>query len=404
MTDLKITTDSFADDLLLPRRTLRIGEKSIRTPTKTIPVRKTRKHEQVHEASRGINELYREVDSQLLKQARTGASSAINRHLQKGLNKTNSGEVNIVFFSYTDTMTLPVIDAQYLIDTELTTSDILTVPLMPKLAGAVDPNNGLSDSAYRSYKKSVLRFLEQTKGRASTSPVMGVLPPLGWKYLEDLMEVYAAYDIRAYCLNFNRRKITANRQIGMIRPLVQSIAARGIEENVLFYALNLAPGNRDDALGGRPAEDLASVGMGFDIIGGTHVAPQWPQEVFEKIEAEQGEEDEMITFRLFDKEEYLYREIPLDQLPSAFPTDSAFDPDHIAQRVQNSPGNAKYRLQSLVNSEQIALALADLRDVSGPALSHVSIKQGITDQTITAYEDVRNSFDEEFLQTGLGEF
>lgn len=398
MTALEITTDSFADDILLPHRTLHIGEKLVRTPTKTIPIRKTREHEQVSETSRGINELYREVDSRLLEQERTGASSAINRHLQRGLNKTNPGEVNVVFFSYTDTMTLPVVDAQYLVDIQLDTADILTIPLLPKLIGTIDPDNGLSDPAYRSYKKSILRFLEQAKERGTTSSVMGVLPPLGWKYIEDLMEVYATYGIRAYCLDFNRRKITANRQVNMIRPLVQSIAARGIEENVLFYALNLAPDNRDDTLGGRPAVDLASVGMGFDIIGGTHVAPPLPAEVFEKME------DEPITFQLFDKEEFLYREIPLDQLPSVFPADSAFDPDHIVRRIQNSPKNAKYRLQSLVNSEQMAFALADLRGVSGSALSHVSAKQGITDQTVAAYEDVRESFDDEFFQSGLGEF
>ncbi len=94
MTALEITTDSFADDILLPHRTLRIGEKSVRTPTKAIPIRKTR--EQVSETSRGINELYREVDSRLLEQERTGASSAINRHLQRGLNKANSGVVTFV--------------------------------------------------------------------------------------------------------------------------------------------------------------------------------------------------------------------------------------------------------------------------------------------------------------------
>ncbi|MEE6210568.1 hypothetical protein U3A55_10420 [Salarchaeum sp. III] len=403
MSNLEITTDTLSEDILLPKRTVRIGDKAISTPAKAIPVRKTREHEQVHGATRGVSELYCEVDAQKLKKERRGAT-AIRDHLRRGANKTRDGELTATFVSYTDTMTLPVIDAAFLVEVQRQFSDVLTVPMMPQLARSVDEakdeDEATQDASYQSYKKSVLRFLDQAEERAPNMPVMGMLPRLGWDFTRDLLDVYAAHDIRAYALNFDRREITAASQVSVVSPLMNNIAGRGIEEHVLFYAINLSPGQREAAIGARPASDFASVGMGFDIIGGTHEAPRMPAEVFEQDE----EEDEEITFRLFDKEDYVRREAPIDRLPEVFPDDSALDGESVAERVKASPNNAKFRLQKLVNAEQMGMALNALRNTENVVLETVSSKPGMTEKSLSACQDVRESFDDEYFQSGLSDF
>lgn len=183
---------------------------------------------------------------------------------------------------------------------------------------------------------------------------------------------------------------------------MQHFSNLGIEEQLLLYAINPAPGQHDDVLGARPAADIASLGMGFDIVGGCHVSPNVDPEVFEKMEVE----DEETQFRLFDPEEWIYRNIPVSELTEHFPDDSAFDADRVATRVADAPGNAKYRFQKLVNSERQALAAADLRSQleSGKAFVSVSQKGGVTPRTQTSYQQVREAFIQGREQTALDEF
>lgn len=408
MTGLKITTvNTFDEQGIFPLRTLRVGNKTVRTPAAAIQPGKLREHEDVHPESRGVNELYRTVDGATLDEAmKQPEGGALNEALQRQYAKTEDDELTITFTKYDETQTLGPAHAQYLAHLHANYSDVITVPLLPQLIQNVVPDEGVANASYRSFKKSVVAFLNQVADHESNKPVMGLIPRLGWEFTEDLLEVYEAHDVRAYVFDFDRRKITTGTQVAMIEPLMQSIANRGIEEHVLFYAINPSPGIVDHSIGARPAADIASIGLGFDIIGGLHVSPRLPQEVFERMEAEQSDEDGEHDFRLFDKEEWLYRDVPLSNLPDLFPSESSFDASQVVRRVEASPTNAKYRLQHLVNGEQMALAASSLREEleMGDAYSNIVTKPGVTNQVTSAYDRVRSSFDEERLQSGFGDF
>jgi hypothetical protein len=130
-----------------------------------------------------------------------------------------------------------------------------------------------------------------------------------------------------------------------------------------------------------------------------------PEEAFEEMEAKQSDEGEP-EFRLFDRTDWVYRDISVSNLPDEFPDETAFDAEGVATRVRRSPTNAKYRLQKLVNGEQKALAAKDLRDAlsSDPAYPQIIDKLGVTAQTQSAYEQTRDGFDEERFQSGVGDF
>lgn len=405
LTQFHIETESFGDDILTPLRRVEVGEVTVDTPTVAIDIKKTREHESVQENARGVNELHRSVNGQALTQALRGDDDAIVDDLQRGYNKTQEDELTIAFVSYKPTTPLSEAEAKYLCEEVIAPfSDVMTVPLMPELAQTVDSDNGTSDPAFRSYVDSVKTFLEVAGQSVPEMPVMGVIPILGHDYTRELMDLYGREQVRAFCLDFNRTKITANAKVDIIRPMMSSIARRGIEENVLFYGINLAPGDRDESLGGRPAADFAGVGMGLDIIGGSHVSPRLPQPVFEDLEEESGEDT--ITFRLFDKDDWMYHDIPLDELPEAFPEDSSLDAEHVVERCRRSPKNALNRLQKLVNAEQKALAAEELHPEieNGDLIDHLSGKEGVTVSTSTSFQEVRGDFESELKQAGLDDF
>lgn len=406
VTDLKITTvNDFDRNGIFPLRNIRVEGKKILTPTAATLPGKLRQHEEFHPDSGGVSELYRTVGGDDLDEAmRDPEGSTINSDLENQYASAPDHSLKVTFTKYTEASTLDVAHAQYLSDIHAAYSDIITVPLMPKLVRNVE--DGLNDPSYRSFKKSVVAFLNQVEERHSEAPVMGLIPRLGWEFIDDLLEVYEAHDVTTYAFDFDRCKVTTGTQLSMVEPLMQSIANRGIEDHTLFYAINPSPGTRQEAIGARPASDIASLGLGFDIVGGCHVSPRMPEEAFEEMETEQGEDGEP-EFRLFDRTDWVYRDIPVSDLSEVFPDETAFDAEGVAARVRRSPTNAKYRLQKLVNGEQKALAAKDLRDAlaSEKAYSRVITKLGVTDQTQSAYERARDGFDEErYRQSGVSEF
>jgi len=406
MTDLEITTvNEFDRKGIFPLRVIRVGGKSVRTPTAAALPGKLREYEDMHPESEGVSELYRTVGGDDLDEAmRDPDGGRINADLQNQFSSAPDDSLVITFTTYTETSTLPGAHAEYLADLHATYSDIITVPLMPKLVRNVEDD--LSDPKYRSLKKSIAAFLNQVEERHPDMPVMGLIPRLGWKFTDDLLELYEAYDVRAYAFDFDRCKVTTRAQLSMIGPLMQNLASRGVEEHTLLYAINPSPGTKDEEIGARPASDVASFGLGFDVVGGCHVAPRLPKEKYEEIEANQGKDGEP-DFRLFDREDWVYQDIPISDLQDKFPEESEFNAEAVATRVRRSPSNAKYRLQKLVNSEQKALAAADLRDAleSDEVYFITAQKAGITEQAQSAYDRVREQFDNERgYQSGVTEF
>ena len=90
---------------------------------------------------------------------------------------------------------------------------------------------------------------------------------------------------------------------------MRNLTLRDVAEESFIYAINPNPGSRDKKRGIRPAADFHAFGLGIDIIGGTYVPPKMPASAFEDKEDTEG--DDEVTFRLFDRAEGCYREVPL---------------------------------------------------------------------------------------------
>jgi hypothetical protein len=405
MTNLTIRTADRSENGLISRRQISLPGVTVETPAVALPIGRTRSTEHFNPESRGINELYRQVDGSMLRTSMREVEAPIRKRFERDAAKAEEEELTLPFIDYQETGRLAPREAKHLVDILDEFGDIIPVPMMSNLVRAVDPDAEGLPPAFSSYLESVRTFIEAATTRAPNTPIMGVIPPLGWEFISELVTEYGRHDLRAFYVNFDRRKTTAATQVSMVRPLMANVAKRGIEDDVMFYAMNPDSTGRPLTKGVRPAVDAAGLGMGFDIIGGCHIPPKYPEEVFEKIEAQQPDDPEKRPFKLLDKDELVYRDIPLKALKRELPSDSGLDSERVFSRSKASPDTSLYRMQALVNQEQMALAAKALRETAASRrYQRMSEAEGMTEQAQQACTDVRYDFDSEPGQSGLSDF
>jgi hypothetical protein len=383
---------------LTKRRLIEVNGSRIETPTIAKPVDKVRRDERIGGPST-INEVYCHVTARKLKDSRRGNTSFAD-NIQRSVRKADDDEAVIVLVSLQEGIELIEDYMEHLLDILIPAGDFLPVPLMPQLAGEVQRDGGLSDEAYQTYRKNASNFVSLAQERDAEVNLVGTIPALGWEFTRDLFDLYAESGVRAFCLNFNRTRLTASRQISMVQPLMRNIAERDLEDQTMFYAINLNRQDVDSELGGRPAEVIAAVNAGIDIVGGLHQSPSASPKFFEDTEEKQHEK-----FRLFDRDDLIYRNIPFVELVDWFPEESSFEVHYILEEARKSDTRRR-RLQKLVNAEQIALATADLQSAvdEDTTLDYLTESPGITPSMLRTTETVREALAAGQSQSGLDDF
>lgn len=97
MANLKVKVKTFDGDTLFSHKEIIIGSKTIETSVKTIPIEKITKKDTISDDARGINEIYFQANSSKFQQAKEKNNAYFQKKVQNALNKTQNGEINIVF-------------------------------------------------------------------------------------------------------------------------------------------------------------------------------------------------------------------------------------------------------------------------------------------------------------------
>lgn len=421
MADLTITfEDGFGDHGIFPRKTISVNGKSKPAPSGVIPIDRLEPDEEVYLQSRGINEIHTTIHREKLLESSGKKSKAVLSHVNPVL-KENSyeDEITFIFTTYTETEEIEKDgevektpkrmrpdEAECIVKTLSPLTDILPIPMFRELQYAVDEDLGTADPHFRMYLQSVITFLNHVEQHASQTPVMGVLPGrLPWDCLESLFEIYEAFDVNAFHLNLDRLKFTAEAQMGMIEQLMKHVADLELEEKSLFYLINGERGQYDADIGAFPAADIAALGFGFDIIGGRRVPPRMD---FEEVDIRED------TFKIFDREHHVYSQELLRNLHGPFPKKSGFEDKYVVRQSRDNPLSDRYRLQALVNAEQLSLAVMDYRkeDPGKPSPEYFRNKTGVTNDIGEQMRNVKKTFDtarfatasESGGQSGLDDF
>lgn len=399
MTRMHVTAETLSEEGLFWLREVEIDnqpEKQVKTPTAVHLPDKRRGPEGVHPENRGVAELYKQVRGDELDKATMSDQNPVEDALAGQVDGVKDEEIRVTITSYQESSTMDAAHAKELAKAHAEVGDIAATPLVPNLVKNIREEN--SNPSYQSLKTSIVSFLNHVHEIAPNHPVLGVLPVVEWKYLEDLLEMYSTHEhkVQGYLVDFDRRTITQELQEQLIQPLMHHIGNTGIEEYTLCYALNLPPGLPTGSDSIQPSMDMISLGLGFDIIGGRHRSAKIAGDVEPNAE----------TFRLFKPELWAREDISFDQLAEVLPNDTGFGVRRVVSRSESSPLQDRYRLEQLVNLERKAIAAANLREElrEGKGYKNSIVKRGVTDQAQDAFDTIRDQFDEGRFQTSLEDF
>ena len=393
MPNLQVKVRNLDDETLYTHKTIRIGSKSIETPAKAISIKKLMKGEQLAAESRGVNEHYFEVDKETLENAQT--ERGYFKKVGQSIRKSKEGELNVVFCNYTSIEEPTHEEINTLADLLYSTSDIVTVPLMPNLLSAVKEDGvGLQSKFFERYVSILSNFISSVR-QINSKPIMGTIPTAPRAFVNRIIDLYIDENLHAYAFNFNGRTVTAEDQLtDMVAPVMRKIAVEDKEEDVFLYAINAHRG-RSQGNEYIPARDFMSFGFGLDVLGDKHTGGNLPPHLYEQIE----ESDP--TFRLFKADEYAYRNYEYGpELFQNLPESSGIEEGRIASRRGDN-----YRLATLVNGEQQSLEARTLQDRIDEysVTSHVRTKVGVDFDDLESMRTTRQKFESDQSQSSLSD-
>lgn len=386
----------FDEDTLFSHKRISLGSKSIETPAKAIQIGKSRTGKDlISSEARGVNEIYFQTNSDKLERDRQTFDVGHRRKIRHSLNKTEDREFNFVFVKLDTVDILDIENIQYLADLIYSTSDFLTIPLMPEFLDAIKEEGRGTDSKYfRAYLQNVENYLD-TAMQINNKPILGTLPALPWDFTNKVIDLYLNRGVRAFCFNFNGRTVTAENQLlNMVTPLMRRIAVENLQEDVFFYSLNAHRGRRISGGNYVPARDFMSFGFGFDILGDKHLAGNLPPHLLEEMDSD-------LSLRLFERNEYVYEDHGYDaNLRTRLPIDTGLNLDRIVDNPQD-----RYRYAALLNGEQQSLEANDLRSVIDDhnVVEYIEPKRGISPDNLDDMKTAKRNFEGQKTQTSLDE-
>lgn len=380
MASLKVKLRSLDDETPFSHKKIKVGSKSIETPAKSLDIGKTTKKDPVSEDSRGINEIYFKITPKKLKEGREGKHPHFKKKIGGSLNKAEKDEFNIIFPAYDSQTEFNDDNLFLLVDTVYSTSDFVTIPLMPSLVDAIrkDEGKGTDSKFFQMYKNNIKRYIKAVR-QIDGKPIIGTLPAISWNFTKEIVDLYLDKGIRGFCFDFLGRTITAERQLSdVVTPLMRKVFQRDLQEDIFLYAMNAHKGRSTGNF--TPARDFLGLGFGFDILGDKHIQRTMTEEVAEKLNS--GKD----TFFLFNKNDYIYNSYEYEKLQENLPSDTGLN----EQRITNKKSQ-KYKFQALINAEQQSKECKDLKTSidENRVTEYVSPKRGAKSERII--EEMKSS-------------
>ncbi|MGC9091607.1 MAG: hypothetical protein ACP5I2_07835 [Fervidicoccaceae archaeon] len=334
------------DKTFYSHKRVRIGEKRIETPLKTISP--LGKQIQIDITNRII-----EVYMKFNKDALARLTSQINQ--QEGFNRKLKRIIGICSPVLHDTPFVLIPELKYLYPSEIELNFLINTQAIFDLYTI--PTAWIKDiddlQKYIEVVKTCLNLIEEMKMK---KPLVGTIPmnlPAG--KLEELLNNYLDYEIAALVMDFRGRvPFSVYQNVFHIQNLI-----RRKETNVLIYGINVNIGKPSKNAEAILAKDVLSIGLGLDILGDNHVVRGWSRE--------------MGTLRIFIKEEYSYRRISPSKIDELYPKDTKVSKEYLISGSRKERMNA----QRAFNYEQIGLETTRIRNKidSGEIVEYISQKE-----------------------------
>lgn len=345
---MNIITSNVDSDTLSAEKRVRTDTKQIETPAKALQVGKLRASEDVSPVARGIAEIYIKANGTGLENSRGRERYA--GKLRRQSKRAEDDEFVIPFVQFEEEGELTEEHATEIAKLQTNYGDILPVPLMTPLVNEADDGDGPSDPPVSTILENTRVFLEAVDDLNIGKPVMAVIPPISKECTNALLDQYVVeYDLRAYCVDFNRRSPMAETQLDSVdKPLMRTLERYDIRDSSLLYAVNANESRRVTDARQTPGV-LYAYTLGFDVVGDKHLPPRYPPEVFEDMES-------TTDLRLFEADTLSVVEVPPEELESFLPDEAEIPVERVRQRIAKDH-DEKFRFEKLINAELIELYL-----------------------------------------------
>ena len=345
---LRIKTSSTDDNILMRLREIKFGSFHIKTPKFAYDIKKRDNNLKINKEIFGINELYRSIQAKTLEKLILKSNlSDFNYQFNYQRSKIDpDNEILMCFLNYgpKEKNIFPSRKGlEFLLDTAYEYSDI--IPLI----GINEIHNNLNETNFEDY----LRFLRESIDIINTlndKPIMGIIPRIGYNYIEEIINLYHKNEILAYAVDLRNATITSNHQL--LRVILRSIKKAEIFDDCFIYVQNPNRGRQIKKIPIVYAKDILSLGFAIDSFGINHMPLKAPPNYFENIE-NSGER----KLRLFIKNDYGYHNYYEDKdLEINFPNDSYLNYNSLKEDDKKS-----YSIK-IFNMEQLSLETLNLHN------------------------------------------
>lgn len=357
MTQLQVKPLAFDknDETLYGSKEITLGSKKIFTPIVSVDTRQITRNDQLANATKGLNEIYRRLETKnyplkgiIFNRKR---QDDFNSKIQTEYNRTNSSkEMTLCILEYAGVKYPLGRELEFILDTAYFFSDVVPLPTFPKITANIDDKSKFDQ--YQIFLEAVIHFLKSNK---HDKPVMGVVPRLAYAFVADLMEFYIDKGINAFYVDFEARNPTTFKQ--NLLPIFRTLAQHDMTDGSFIYAHNIDAGRIVRASDIVNAKDILSFGFGFDAMGRRHKNRKMPKEVRQQIDTRSN------RLRLFNKDDYgYYRILNQRKIKEIYPSDSSI-PSRIFSRGLSGDVSLLRRYEKLFNTEQLGLEAFRIRQI-----------------------------------------
>lgn len=346
------------------------SEKSITTPTKSIPLDRIKSSDGLNRNSRQLNEIFKRLTAKQIKEANEDNNKFHQLEIQfnSQKNKVIEGTTTFCFIDFNEPRMPTDEEIEFMTDLAYCNSDITTIPTINHFNRPKQ-----TEITFEDYKKFLEKAIESIE-QLNHKPIMGIIPKFAPKRTGELLEFYQNKGINAFSIDLaGSNPISSYLRIFKV---LKSLKKRKILETSYIHGYNVGKRvNKTENI--IPAKDILGFGIGLDSLGEKR-APFKPNRAF----LEKGPSNK---FTLFNKKGYGYwKDISPEKVPEVFPKDSELP----LERFRNC--KKPYELQRVFNAEQLALEAHNLRKLireeSDEALGYVKKKKNVEGSDIRLLE------------------
>ncbi|MGD6853135.1 MAG: hypothetical protein ACQCN6_13835 [Candidatus Bathyarchaeia archaeon] len=342
------------DESLYTTKEIRTSGQSIKTPIIAYNNNLIRNDEQVAPITRGLNEIYCEIETQktpLTKLVKsTEATNNLDQRIKFQLRKTAPNEINLCILECNIQAYPSPQEWEFVLDTAHANSEIVPIPNTPEIVDKIIVSEEKFE-AYLAFLKQSIDYLRVINEK----PIMGVIPTLSYTNTRQLMEFYIDYGINAFYVDFAARNMITARRDCM--NVLKVLKRHEMIENSFLYAYNLNSGRLTKTTDAVAAKDIIAFGFGFSAFGRKHKRPKVDANVWRQINTMPNK------VRIFNKKDYgYYRVINSNKISDFYPPDSCFTAEQFGHFLSLSTTEIR-RCEALFNTEQLGMEAFRLRQI-----------------------------------------